>query len=59
MSFIDQEMSKDLPCMDHTRITELFQRYGNDDLILFDLSEIADQCQAKKLHIIYDKWDHP
>jgi len=59
MSFIDQEMSKYLPCMDHTRITELFQRYGNDDLILFDLSEIVDQCQRKKLHIIYDKWDHP
>ena len=45
--------------MDHTRITELFHRYGNDDLILFDSSEIEDQCQANKLHIIYDKWDHP
>lgn len=59
MSFIDQEMTKDLPCMDHTRITELLQRYGNDDLLLFDLLEIADQCQAKKLHIIYDKREHP
>lgn len=59
MSFIDQEMSKDFPSMDHTRITELFQKYGNDDLILFDLLEIADGCQENKLNIIYDGWDHP
>ncbi|KAH9323717.1 hypothetical protein KI387_018356, partial [Taxus chinensis] len=59
MSFIDQEMTKDLPCMDHIRITEVLKRYGNDGLLLFDLLEIADQCKARRLHVVYDKRDHP
>eukprot|EP01018_Ginkgo_biloba_P011710 Gb_03748 [translate_table: standard] len=59
LSFIDQEMTKDLPCMDHTRIMELLKRYGNDDHLLFDLLEIADRCKARKLHVVYDKREHP
>lgn len=59
MSFMDQEVTKDIPCMDHTRIAELLKRYGDDNLLLFDLLEIADRCEAKKLHVVYDKRDHP
>ncbi|XP_057820319.2 uncharacterized protein LOC131033191 isoform X2 [Cryptomeria japonica] len=59
ISVMDQEMTKDLPCMDHIRISEVLKRYGNYDLLLFDLLEIADRCKARKLHILYDKRDHP
>ncbi|KAH7569811.1 hypothetical protein JRO89_XS05G0003000 [Xanthoceras sorbifolium] len=59
ISLVDEDMTKDLPCMDYARITELLSWYGNNDFLLFDLLELADCCKAKKLHIIFDKREHP
>lgn len=59
ISLVSEEMTKDLPCMDYPKICELLELYGNSDLLLFDLIELADCCKAKKLHIIYDKREHP
>lgn len=58
VSLADEEMTKDLPCMDYARINELLALYGDNDLF-FDLLELADCCKAKKLHIIFDKRAHP
>ncbi|KAG0476036.1 hypothetical protein HPP92_012877 [Vanilla planifolia] len=33
--------------------------YGESDFLLFDLLELADYIKAKKLHLIYDKRQHP
>ena len=59
LSLVDEEMTKDLPCMDYSRINELLVLYGNNDFLLFDLLELADCCKAKKLHLIFDKREHP
>ncbi|KAM7270495.1 hypothetical protein ACFE04_029709 [Oxalis oulophora] len=59
LSLVDDDMTTDLPCMDFTRINELLALYGNDDYLLFDLLELADCCKAKKLHLIFDKREHP
>ncbi|KAJ0094050.1 hypothetical protein Patl1_16358 [Pistacia atlantica] len=59
LSLVDDEMTKDLPCMDFARINELLAWYGNNDFLLFDLLELADCCKAKKLHLIFDKREHP
>ncbi|KAK1566595.1 hypothetical protein Q3G72_001766 [Acer saccharum] len=59
ISLVDEDMTKDLPCMDFARINELLSWYGNNDFLLFDLLELADCCKAKKLHIIFDKREHP
>ncbi|KAA8533361.1 hypothetical protein F0562_033106 [Nyssa sinensis] len=32
---------------------------GNNDFLSFDLLELADCCKAKKLHLIFDKREHP
>lgn len=58
-SLVDEEMTRDLPCMDYARICDLLALYGNNDFILYDLLELADGCKAKKLHLIYDKREHP
>ncbi|XP_042978918.1 sacsin isoform X3 [Carya illinoinensis] len=59
LSLVDEEMTKDLPCMEHGRINELLALYGNNDFMLFDLLELADCCKTKKLHLIFDKREHP
>ena len=59
LSLVDEEMTKDLPCMDYARINELLTLHGESDLLLFDLLELADCCKAKKLHLIFDKRTHP
>ncbi|XP_059447074.1 uncharacterized protein LOC132178626 isoform X3 [Corylus avellana] len=59
LSLVDEEMTKDLSCMDYARINELLALYGNNDFLLFDLLELADCCKAKKLHLIFDKREHP
>lgn len=59
LSLVDDEMTKDLPCMDYARIKELLASYGDNDLLLFDLLELADCCKANKLHLIFDKREHP
>ncbi|XP_030491993.2 uncharacterized protein LOC115707993 isoform X1 [Cannabis sativa] len=59
VSLVDEEMTKDLPCMDYARINELLALYGDNDLLFFDLLELADSCKAKKLHLIFDKREHP
>ncbi|KAF9624036.1 hypothetical protein IFM89_007734 [Coptis chinensis] len=58
LSLVDEEMTKDLPCMDYDRIRELLALYGNCDYLLFDLLDLADSCKAKKLHFIFDKREH-
>lgn len=59
LSLVDEEMTKDLPCMDYARIKELLALHGDSDLLLFDLLELADCCKAKKIHLIFDKRTHP
>ncbi|KAG6593272.1 Sacsin, partial [Cucurbita argyrosperma subsp. sororia] len=58
LSLVDEEMTKDLPCMEYAKISELLKLYGNDYLF-FDLLELADCCRAKKLRLIFDKREHP
>ncbi|KAK3017644.1 hypothetical protein RJ639_003236 [Escallonia herrerae] len=59
LSLVSEEMTKDLPCMEYARICDLLGLYGNNDFLLFDLLELADCCKAKKLHLIFDKREHP
>ncbi|XVF66987.1 hypothetical protein PTKIN_Ptkin10aG0083900 [Pterospermum kingtungense] len=59
LSLVSEDMTKDLPCMDFARINELLSVYGNNEFLLFDLLELADCCKAKKLHLIFDKREHP
>ncbi|XP_047319790.1 sacsin isoform X2 [Impatiens glandulifera] len=59
MSLVHEEMTKDLPCMDYPKITELLDLYANSEFLLFDLLEFADTCKATKLHLIFDKREHP
>lgn len=59
LSLVDGEMTNDLPCMDHHKIKELLTSYGNNDFLLYDLLELADCCKADKLHLIFDKREHP
>lgn len=59
LSLVDDELTKDLPCMDYARIQELMALYGDNDFLLFDLLELADCCKAKRLHLIFDKREHP
>ncbi|KAM0836846.1 hypothetical protein ACQ4PT_062049 [Festuca glaucescens] len=58
-SLLDDELMRDLPCMEYAKISELLALYGESDFLLFDLVELADSCNAKKVHLIYDKRDHP
>ncbi|GLT87071.1 hypothetical protein SLE2022_051720 [Rubroshorea leprosula] len=59
LSLVNEDMIKDLPCMDFARINELLSTYGSNDFLLFDLLELADCCKATKLHLIFDKREHP
>lgn len=59
LSLVDDETTQDLPCMDFARINELLAMYGDNDLLLFDLLELADCCKAKRLHLIFDRREHP
>ncbi|KAK9663814.1 hypothetical protein RND81_14G000300 [Saponaria officinalis] len=59
MSLVDEEMAKDLVCMDSARIVELLTMYASDDFLLFDLLELADSCNTEKMHVIFDKRKHP
>lgn len=59
ISLVSEDMTKDFPCMDYARISELLELYGSNDFLLFDLLEMADCCKAKKLHLILDKREHP
>ncbi|KAM0910828.1 hypothetical protein ACQ4PT_013891 [Festuca glaucescens] len=58
-SLLDDELMRDLPCIEYAKISELLALYGESDFLLFDLVELADSCNAKKVHLIYDKRDHP
>lgn len=58
-SLVDEETTRDLPCMDYARICDLLALYGDNESLLFDFIELADCCKAKKLHLIYDKREHP
>ncbi|KAI3443790.1 hypothetical protein Pfo_000455 [Paulownia fortunei] len=59
ISLVSKELTKDFPCMDYNKICELLESYGNYEFLLFDLLELADCCKAKKLHLIFDKREHP
>lgn len=59
LSLVSKEFTKDFPCMDYSKICELLESHGNYEFLLFDLLELADCCKAKKLHIIFDKREHP
>ena len=59
LSLVSEEMTKDLPCMEYGKISDLLALYGNNYFLLFDLLELADCCKAKKLHLIFDKREHP
>lgn len=58
VSLVSEEMTKDLLCMDYTKICELLELYGKTDFLLYDLLELADCCKAKKLHLIFDRREH-
>ncbi|KAJ8546588.1 hypothetical protein K7X08_034098 [Anisodus acutangulus] len=58
VSLVSEEMTKDLPCMDYTKICELLELYGKTDFLLYDLLELADCCKAKKHHLIFDRREH-
>nr|CAD1821120.1 unnamed protein product [Ananas comosus var. bracteatus] len=59
LTLVEDELMRDLPCMNYPKICELLALYGESDLVLFDLLELADFCNAKKVHLIYDKREHP
>ncbi|CAM6095372.1 unnamed protein product [Calypogeia fissa] len=59
LSLVDQEMTSNLPCLATSVISEVLAGYGDEELLLFDLLEIADTCKARKMHILYDKREHP
>ncbi|KAK7310408.1 hypothetical protein RJT34_07912 [Clitoria ternatea] len=59
LSLVSEDLTKELPCMDYNKVNELLALYGNNEFLLFDLLELADCCKAKKLHLIYDKREHP
>ncbi|KAL3825148.1 hypothetical protein ACJIZ3_021177 [Penstemon smallii] len=59
LSLVSKELTKDVPCMDYNKICELQKSHGNYEFLLFDLLELADCCKAKKLHLIFDKREHP
>lgn len=59
MALVEEELMTDLKCMDYTRVCELLALYGESDFLLFDIIELADYCDAKKVHLIYDKREHP
>ncbi|KAK4397028.1 Sacsin [Sesamum angolense] len=59
LSLVSKELTKDFPCMDYNKITELLESHGDYEFLLFDLLELADCCKAKKLHLIFDKREHP
>jgi sacsin len=59
ISLVDNDITQDLPCMDFTKLKELLSLYASKDFLLFDLLELADCCKVKKLHIIFDKREHP
>ncbi|KAG2569738.1 hypothetical protein PVAP13_7NG437900 [Panicum virgatum] len=58
-SLLDDELMRNLPCIEYAKISELLALYGESDFLLFDLIELADYCNAKKVHLIYDKREHP
>lgn len=59
LSLVDQEMTSNLPCLGTPAISEVLSETRNKDLLLFDLLEIADCCKAHKVHVMYDKREHP
>ncbi|KAL1292332.1 hypothetical protein AAHE18_20G264300 [Arachis hypogaea] len=59
LSLVNEDMTKDLPCMDYNKVNDLLALYGSTEFLLFDLLELADCCNAKRLHLIYDKREHP
>lgn len=59
LSLVSKELTKDFPCMDYSKILELLQSHGSYEFLLFDLLELADCCKATKLHLIFDKREHP
>lgn len=59
LSLVDEEVTKDIPCMEYSKIKELLAMFGSSNVLLFDLLELADCCKARKVHVIIDKREHP
>lgn len=59
MALVEEELMTDLTCMDYTRVCKLLALYGGSYFLLFDIIKLADYCGAKKVHLIYDKREHP
>jgi sacsin len=59
LSFVDKEMTKDLPCLSSDAISNIIANYGEGESVLFDVLEIADKFKAHMVHVIYDKRTHP
>lgn len=59
LSLVDQEMTSNLPCLEAGMIDDIISSFGDEDLLLFDLLEIADCCKVQKVHVLYDKREHP
>ncbi|KZV50624.1 sacsin [Dorcoceras hygrometricum] len=59
LPLVSKELTKELPCMDYSKISELLESHGNSEFLLFDLIELADCCKTNKLHLIFDKREHP
>ncbi|GER32765.1 zinc finger family protein, partial [Striga asiatica] len=59
LSLVSKEFTKDFPCMEYNKISELLESHGDYEFLLFDLLELADCCKARKLHLIFDKREHP
>ncbi|KAK9106331.1 hypothetical protein Syun_022342 [Stephania yunnanensis] len=58
LSLVDEDMTKNIPCIDYSRISKFLAQCGNTDFLLFDLLELADCCKTRKLHLIFDKREH-
>ncbi|KAJ7566796.1 hypothetical protein O6H91_02G118900 [Diphasiastrum complanatum] len=59
LSLVDQKMTSNLTCPDFTQISHFHAKVLGQELLLFDLLEIADCCRARKVHVVYDKNEHP
>lgn len=59
LSLVDQEMTSNLSCLGTSTISEVLSGVKNEELLLFDLLEVANCCKARKVHILYDKREHP
>lgn len=59
LSLVNNDTMIEIPCMDYAHVCDLLALYGDNEFLFFDLLELADCCNAKSVHFIYDKREHP